>query len=106
MIKMRMTNSANERITVRTVDKSINGVCSVCAGSSPPRLMVGKAKMGPLAVGRGVRVGTGVAVVMRGVARKVSLVGVEDGMLSGVGVRVAMGVRDGLKKKGVREAVG
>lgn len=77
--------------------------CSFCLFSCPLRLMVGKAKMGP--VGRGVRVGTGVCVVMRGVARKASLVGVEDGILRTNGVRVAVGVRDGLKKKGVREGV-
>jgi hypothetical protein len=105
-MRMRIMTRTNERMTVRTVDKSIRGGCSVCVFSSPPWLMVGKAKMGPLAVGRGVRVGTGVGVVMRGVARNASLVGVEDEILRGVGVRVAVGVRDGLKKKGVREAVG
>ncbi len=40
-------------------------------------------------------------MVMRGVAMNKSLVAVEEGIKSGVGVRVAVGVRDGLKKKGV-----
>lgn len=51
------------------------------------------------------RVGIAVGVVMRGVDMNSALVAVDEGMKSGVGVRVAVGVRGGLKKKGVRVGV-
>ncbi len=105
-MRMMITPMAAERMTVRRADKSTWGVGLGCVPSSLPRLTVGNAKMGPLAVGRGVRVGRGVLVARRGVTMNRSVVGVDEGINKAVKVAVGEGVREGLKKNGVREAVG